>query len=170
MRKIIVGILILIISIFMISNFNLVYASDETKVDSIVDGIFGIVDNISGQAENIKKETESKQSGNSDTTVDDVFSDADDFIKDGENQINSSGGINESKLRSTTDFLYNLLLAIGIVVAVIVGSILGIKYMMGSVEEKAEYKQTLLAYVISCAVVFGAFGIWKLVVNVLSGV
>lgn len=130
MRKIIAGILILIISIFMISNFNLVYAS----------------------------------------TVDDVFGDADEFINQGERQQNAAGGINEEILGDTTNFLYNLLLAIGIVVAVIVGSILGIKYMMGSVEEKAEYKQTLLAYVISCAVVFGAFGIWKLVVNVLSGV
>ena len=61
-----------------------------------------------------------------------------------------------------------MLLAFGIITAVIVGSILGIKYMIGSVEEKAEYKQTLLAYLISCVVVFGAFGIWKLVINILS--
>ena len=130
MRKIIAGILVLIMSVCMISNFSLVYAS----------------------------------------TVDDVFGDADEFINQGEQQQNGTGGINEEILGDTTNFLYNLLLAIGIVVAVIVGSILGIKYMMGSVEEKAEYKQTLLAYLISCAVVFGAFGIWKLVINILSGV
>lgn len=130
MRKIIAGILVLIMSVCMISNFNLVYAS----------------------------------------TVDDVFGDADEFINQGEQQQNGTGGINEEILGETSGFLYNLLLAIGIVVAVIVGSILGIKYMMGSVEEKAEYKQTLLAYLISCAVVFGAFGIWKLVINILSGV
>ena len=130
MRKLIAGILVLIMSVCMISNFNLVYAS----------------------------------------TVDDVFGDADEFINQGEQQQNGAGGIDEEILGDTTNFLYNLLLAIGIVVAVIVGSILGIKYMMGSVEEKAEYKQTLLAYLISCAVVFGAFGIWKLVINILSGV
>lgn len=137
MRKIIAGILILIISICTISNLNLVYANDEIKVAS---------------------------------TVDDVFGDADEFIKQGEDQQSGEGGIDEGALGETTDFLYNLLLAIGIVVAVIVGSILGIKYMMGSVEEKAEYKQTLLAYLISCAVVFGAFGIWKLVITILAGV
>ena len=59
---------------------------------------------------------------------------------------------------------------VGSIASVIVLAVIGIKYMMGSVEEKAEYKQTLLAYLISCAVVFGAFGIWKLVINILSGV
>ncbi len=34
--------------------------------------------------------------------------------------------------------------------------VLGIKYMMGSTEEKAEYKKTLLPYVIGAVFVFGA--------------
>lgn len=104
------------------------------------------------------------------STVDEVFGDADDFINQGETQLNTEGGINENELTNTTNFLYNGLLAVGIVVAVAVGSVLGIKYMLGSVEEKAEYKQTLLAYLISCIVVFGAFGIWKVVINILSEV
>ncbi len=104
------------------------------------------------------------------STVDDIFDQADDFIHQGEEQLSATGGIDETLLSNTTDFLYNLLLAVGIVLAVGVGSVLGIKYMMGSVEEKAEYKQTLVAYLISCVVVFGAFGIWKLAINILSGV
>lgn len=104
------------------------------------------------------------------TTTDEIFGDADDFIEQGEKQLRDEGGINEGELINTTNFLYNGLLAVGIVVAVAVGSVLGIKYMLGSVEEKAEYKQTLLAYLISCIVVFGAFGIWKVVINILSGV
>mgnify|MGYP005780660547 FL=1 len=104
------------------------------------------------------------------STVDDIFDQADDFIHQGEEPLSATGGIDETLLSNTTDFLYNLLLAVGIVLAVGVGSVLGIKYMMGSVEEKAEYKQTLVAYLISCVVVFGAFGIWKLAINILSGV
>ena len=97
-------------------------------------------------------------------TVDDIMSGADSFVNEGESNVS----IDENLLGETAGFLYNMLLAFGIITAVIVGSILGIKYMIGSVEEKAENKQTLLAYLISCVVVFGAFGIWKLVINILS--
>ena len=97
-------------------------------------------------------------------TIDDIMSGADSFVNEGESNVS----IDENLLGETAGFLYNMLLAFGIITAVIVGSILGIKYMIGSVEEKAEYKQTLLAYLISCVIVFGAFGIWKLVINILS--
>ncbi len=42
------------------------------------------------------------------------------------------------------------------VIAVIILIVLGIKYMMGSAEEKAEYKKTLLPYIIGAVFVFGA--------------
>ena len=43
---------------------------------------------------------------------------------------------------------------------------MGIKFMIGSVEEKAEIKAALVPFVIGCIVVFGAFGIWKIVVTI----
>lgn len=100
----------------------------------------------------------------SDLTVDDIMSDADKFISNGEASYN----INETELGNTSDFLYNLLLGVGIIVAVGVGIALGIKYMVGSLEEKADLKQALLGYAISCLVIFGAFGIWRLAVNIFS--
>lgn len=42
------------------------------------------------------------------------------------------------------------------VLAVIILIVLGVKYMMGSAEEKAEYKKTLLPYAIGAVFVFGA--------------
>lgn len=39
---------------------------------------------------------------------------------------------------------------ISIVISVISLMIIGVKYMLGSVEEKANYKQTMLPYVIGC--------------------
>lgn len=101
---------------------------------------------------------------NAATSVDDTMNAAESFIRSGEQSTN----INETELQDTADFLYNLLLGIGIIVAVIVGMVIGIKFMTGGIEEKAEYKQLLLPYLVSCAVVFGAFGIWKIAVNVLS--
>ena len=71
----------------------------------------------------------------------------------------------ENKLIATSNLIYNILLVIGIGVAVIVSGVLGIKFMIGSVEEKAQIKDQLIPFVIGCIVVFGAFGIWKIVVG-----
>ncbi|MCI8759948.1 MAG: hypothetical protein HFJ34_02290 [Clostridia bacterium] len=97
-------------------------------------------------------------------TVDDTMQGAQDFLKEGQNNQ-----INEPELKKMSDFLFNLLLAIAMVVAVIVGMVIGIQFMVVSVEEKAKVKESLLPYFVGCGVVFGAFGIWKLAVTILSG-
>lgn len=55
---------------------------------------------------------------------------------------------------------------IGVVVAVVVLLVLGIKYMIGSASEKAEYKKTMIPYLIGALLIFGASAIAKVVVNV----
>ena len=50
---------------------------------------------------------------------------------------------------------------VGIVVAVITLLILGIKYMMGSASEKAEYKKTMILYVVGITLLLGASAIVK---------
>ena len=59
-------------------------------------------------------------------------------------------------------------MAIGIVVMLLVGTIIGIQFMVASAEDKAKVKETLVPYVIGCVVIFGAFAIWKLAVTVFS--
>ena len=56
-----------------------------------------------------------------------------------------------------------------IAISVIVLIVLGIKYMMGSVEEKAEYKKTLMPYIIGAGLVFAASVIASAVVTFMSG-
>lgn len=97
-------------------------------------------------------------------TVDDVFSGADSFLNN-----NTTSTINTDLLHTTSNFMFNTLLAIAIIAAVAVGIIIGIQFMTASVEEKAKVKETLVPYVVSCVVIFGAFGIWKLAVIILSG-
>lgn len=58
----------------------------------------------------------------------------------------------------------------GLAIAIIIGLVLGIQFMMGSVEQKAKVKDSLVPYVVGCIVIFGAFGIWKIVLTVLEGV
>lgn len=97
------------------------------------------------------------------STIDDTFKGADNFINKGDTSV-----INTSELKDASEFIYNTLLAIAMVAAVIIGIILGIKYMVSDSESKASVKETLIPYMVSCCVIFGAFTIWKLVVNILK--
>lgn len=63
-----------------------------------------------------------------------------------------------------------IITTIGIVVSVIVLIVLGIKYMLGSAEEKAEYKKTLLPYVIGAGLVFAASTIATIIFNFMQSV
>lgn len=71
-------------------------------------------------------------------------------------------------LKTISSTIYNTLLTIGIVVAVIVGLVIAMKFMTGSIEQKAQVKETLIPYITGCIVIFGAFGIWRLVLNILN--
>ena len=66
--------------------------------------------------------------------------------------------------------LITIISTLGSVAAVIVLIVLGLKYMMGSAEEKAEYKKTLMPYVIGAALVFAASTIAGVLYSFLSNV
>lgn len=57
----------------------------------------------------------------------------------------------------------------GSIVSVIILIVLGLKYMMGSAEEKAEYKKTLMPYVIGAGLVFAASAIAGIVFSFTQG-
>ena len=91
----------------------------------------------------------------------------DDIIKSGDEFIN--GGnilINKQKLDEKQSFIFNSLLSVGVVLTVVIGGFLGIKFMLASAEDKAEIKQMLIPYVVGCIVIYGAFGIWKLIITI----
>lgn len=99
--------------------------------------------------------------------VSDIFSQADGWIGTGKNHTNTT--MDTTKLKTTSDTIYNIFLGVGTAVAVIVGAILGIQFMTAGVDKKVEVKQALVPYIVSCIVIFGSFGIWKLVVTILGG-
>ena len=55
-----------------------------------------------------------------------------------------------------------------ILVAVVMIAVLGIKYMMGSAEEKSEYKKSLLPLLVGAILVFGAATVAKVIVGLAS--
>lgn len=101
----------------------------------------------------------------------DVITGGDGFISAGENanSLTFDKDILENKLQETSSYVYNILLFIGMAVALIIAGILGIKFMIGSTEEKAQIKDALVPFVIGCVVIFGAFGIWKIFVTIGNG-
>ncbi len=77
---------------------------------------------------------------------------------------------NVTKINNLGQDIISIVATIGSIVSVIVLVVLGIKYMMGSAEEKAEYKKTLLPYIIGAALVFAASTIASVVFNFASSI
>lgn len=113
-----------------------------------------------------------KQPRRNDNNTNSASTSLDDMMNDADNFVSSSGDVqyDQSALQNFSSSIYNILLTVGVAVAVIVGAILGVKLMLSSVEEKADTKKMLVAYAVGCLIVFGGFGIWRLVITILEGI
>lgn len=100
-----------------------------------------------------------------DNPLEDIMNKANEFVSNGENGGNV---INDNALKEGSNTLYNVLLVIGIAVAFIWGIVLGIQFITGSLGEKADVKKNLIVYLIGCIIIFGAFGIWRLLLQLLQ--
>lgn len=56
----------------------------------------------------------------------------------------------------------------GAIAGVLIITIFGIKYMMGSLEEKAEYKKTMIPFIVGAVVLIAAPQIAKLIFNIFA--
>lgn len=82
-----------------------------------------------------------------------------------------AGNIQEKDLNSMKNITGKIITLIGTiasVISVVVLIVLGIKYMIGSVEEKAQYKKTLFPYIIGATLVFATSTIASLIYNLAS--
>lgn len=94
-----------------------------------------------------------------------IVSGGNDFISMGEN---SNSPIKTPNMQELSSTIYNILLTIGIIIAFIVGGILGIQFITGGIEGQVEVKKALVPYILGCVVIFGAFTIWKVVLTILQ--
>ncbi|MNT27884.1 TrbC/VIRB2 family protein [compost metagenome] len=76
---------------------------------------------------------------------------------------------NTTEIQTVGEKVMGIIQTVGVVTAVIILMVLGIKYMMGSAEEKAEYKKTMMPYVIGAILIFGATAIANMVYNFANG-
>lgn len=96
------------------------------------------------------------------STVVNAKPDVDNIVGIMDNQT-ANGAQNVSKIGGQ---IADILTTVGIVVAVIVILILGIKYMMGSASEKAEYKKTMIPYVVGAVLILGGSAIVKILFSI----
>lgn len=66
--------------------------------------------------------------------------------------------------------IVDIITTVGIVIAVITILIIGIKYMIGSVEEKAEYKKTMIPYLIGVVMIGSISIIVRLIANLAMNI
>ena len=85
------------------------------------------------------------------------------------------GGVSiDPKTENTGDItkvgnkIMGILQVVGVLIAVIILMVLGIKYMMGSAEEKAEYKKTMIPYIVGAILIFAAATIANEIYNFVS--
>lgn len=89
---------------------------------------------------------------------------ANDWIETGE----SNQKIKSEAVTTPMQEIAGLLWGIGVFLAVAVGMILGIKFMLSTPTGKAEISQLLTPYIVGVAIVVGALTIWRLVVTMLD--
>lgn len=73
-------------------------------------------------------------------------------------------------ITQTGNKILGLIQTIGVLFAVGILMVLGIKYMMGSAEEKASYKKTMLPYVIGAVLLFAASTLANVVYQFATGI
>ena len=77
---------------------------------------------------------------------------------------------NQSSVTKIGNSILGIIQVVGIIIAVGVLMVLGIKYMMGSAEEKAEYKKTMIPYIVGAILIFAATTIANAIYNFANGI
>ncbi len=75
----------------------------------------------------------------------------------------------QMELEKLGNNIIGIIQVIGIIISVMVLMILGIKYMMGSASERAEYKKTMIPYLVGAILIFAATTIANIVYQFAIG-
>lgn len=79
------------------------------------------------------------------------------------NSIDTEDMAKSTDLTNVGGKIVGIIQAIGTMISVGMLGVIGIKYMMGSAEQKAEYKKTMFPYVIGSILIFGASNVTQII-------
>lgn len=99
---------------------------------------------------------------NAEISIDNIHSSAQEFLNKGQNQSDKTSTISVSDMKKELLPIAEILTIIGTGVLVICTVIIGIKYMVASPDEQAKLKKQMVGLVVAAIVIFGAYGIWKM--------
>ena len=100
-----------------------------------------------------------------------IFESGDNFLEEGQHSQSAENAVaqaSDEKVQEIISNIYSIIFPLGVVTTVIIGGILGIKFMIASAEDKAKVKESMIPYGIGCVVIYGAFGIWKIAIEIFS--
>lgn len=86
------------------------------------------------------------------------------------NGLDGNGNVQTSDLTKVGNNIVTIIQVVGIVIAVIVLLIIGIKYMMGSASEKAEYKKTMIPYIVGAVLIFAGTSLVRVIYSLSTSV
>ncbi len=75
-----------------------------------------------------------------------------------------------SKLIDKGNIIIGAMQVIGTVVSIISIMVIGLKYMMGSTEEKASYKETMIPYIIGAVMLFAIPNLLSILYDLVSSI
>ena len=105
-----------------------------------------------------------------DTISSEIIGGGEGFVDIGKGAYANNKPLDEGALNITSKEIFNVLFAIAAILAIGVGLVIGIQFITGSVDEKAKIKETLVPYIVGCVVIFSAFTIWKIVIEIGNNV
>lgn len=78
--------------------------------------------------------------------------------------------VDTSQIGKIGNKIFVIITNVAMVLAIVILAILGVRYMMGSAEDKSEFKKSMIPYIVGAVCVFGAGAIGKMVINVTSNI
>lgn len=90
----------------------------------------------------------------------DVLTDTDYYTK-----INDIEASDAQRVEKAISKVLSIITNIAMVVSVIILAVIGVKYMIGSAEERAEYKKDMIPYLVGAVLIFGISIIVKILYN-----
>ena len=84
--------------------------------------------------------------------------------------LNGNGNVQTNDLTKVGNNIVTIIQVVGIVMAVIVLLVIGIKYMMGSASEKAEYKKTMIPYIVGAVLIFAGTSLVRVIYSLSTSV
>lgn len=98
------------------------------------------------------------------STLDTIISSGDSFLDDGNDSLAATPS--ESSLKKLSNTVSGILLTIAVAVTLISAAVMGINFVVQSVEDKAKIKESMVPWIIGIFISFGAYGIWRITMSI----